>query len=248
MTFFYALQRKKKRSIGFAPLPPELETNIWDWYRVELIYTSNAIEGNTLTREETALVIEKDLTVQGKGVVEHLEAKNHGEAVLMVRELARQRPRRQDITENDLLQIHARILAGIDGAHAGRYRSVPVRVAGSQTVFPNHLKVPEMMAEFFAGFDQDRQNHPVYVAMDAHYQLVSIHPFVGGNGRAARLFMNLLLLQAGYPPVIIRPENRLAYIQALEKAQTKGELKDYYEFMYRAALSSLEEYLRAIQG
>lgn len=243
----FAIIEKKEEIDRLGPLPPELETNVWDWYRVELTYTSNAIEGNTLTREETALVIEKDLTVQGKKVVEHLEAKNHAKAVEMVRDLARQRSKREDIEENDVLRLHACILAGIDERNAGRYRSVPVRVAGSQAIFPNHLKVSELMAEFFAWLHKSNNDHPVTIAVDAHFKLVSIHPFADGNGRVARLLMNLFLLQSGYPPVIIKPEQRLSYILALEKAQTQGAMDEYYRMMYQATLVSLEEYLSAIR-
>lgn len=242
-----AITKKKEEIDRLGLLPPELETNIWDWYRVELTYTSNAIEGNTLTREETALVIEKDLTVQGKKIVEHLEAKNHAKAVEMVRDLAHQKPKREDIEENDILRLHALILVGIDERNAGRYRSVPVRVAGSQAVFPNPMKVSELMAEFSAWLHQGNNDHPVTIAVDAHFKLVSIHPFIDGNGRIARLLMNLLLLQEGYPPVIIKPEHRLSYIQALEKAQTQGIMDEYYRMMYEATRASLEEYLRAIQ-
>lgn len=242
-----AITKKKEEIDKLGPLPPELETNVWDWYRVELTYTSNAIEGNTLTREETALVIEKGITVQGKKIVEHLEAKNHAKAVEMTRNLARAKSKREDIKENDILQLHAIIFVGIDERNAGRYRSVPVRVAGSQAVFPNPMKVPELMAEFFAWLCKENNDHPVKIAAVAHFKFVSIHPFVDGNGRVARLLMNLLLLQRGYPPIIIKPEHRLSYIQALEKAQTQGVADDYYQLMYQAAFISIEEYLRAVR-
>src|SRR2546430_12146477 len=124
------LTAKKDRLDGLPPLPPELIKNLDEWYRVELTYTSNAIEGNTLTRAETALVIEKGITVQGKTLTEHLEAKNHAAAVDFIKALAK-RTKPTDIIEGTILDIHRHILKSIDDANAGRYRNVPIRVQGS---------------------------------------------------------------------------------------------------------------------
>ena len=129
------LTRKKKELDGYRPLPPALVRNLDEWFRVELTYTSNAIEGNTLTRRETAAVIEKGLTVGGKSLREHLEAMNHSRAIDAVNTLGRQRP--SQLTAHDILSIHGLIMRGIDDANAGRYRSVPVRISGSAVVMPN---------------------------------------------------------------------------------------------------------------
>ncbi|MEV8440793.1 Fic family protein [Actinosynnema sp. NPDC051121] len=239
------LNKKYQQLQGCRPLPPELVRNLDEWFRVELTYTSNAIEGNTLTRQETALVVEKGITVDGKSLREHLEATNHAEALDFVHKLAR-KPR-QALTEDDLLTVHRLILRHIDDANAGRYRSVPVRIAGTAVVLPNHRKVPELMAEFVTWLTTST-GHPVEVAAEAHYRLVTIHPFVDGNGRTARLLMNLLLLQAGYPPALIRTQDRRAYIGALEQAQTGGPSDDYYRLIYDAADRSLDLYLEAAAG
>jgi len=141
-----ALTEKKKRLDGFRPLPDALVQNLDDWFRVELTYTSNAIEGNTLTRRETALVVEKGLTVGGKSLIEHLEAANHAHALDWVKEQVKRKP--QSLNQKDILVIHDIILKGIDDTNAGHYRSVPVRIAGSAVVLPNPRKVPDLMAEF----------------------------------------------------------------------------------------------------
>lgn len=242
---YEALTQKKAQLDHYRPLPDALVRNLEEWFRVELTYTSNALEGNTLTRRETALVVEKGLTVGGKSLREHLEAANHAHALDFVYNFATRLP--SSITEKDILHIHDVILKGIDDDNAGYYRSVPVRISGSAVVLPNPRKVPDKMQDFTAWL-QTADLHPVALASEAHYALVTIHPFVDGNGRTARLLMNLILMMYGYPPAIIRPRDRLAYIGALEKAQLGGSKEDYLKLIYKAVERSLVIYLQAAQG
>lgn len=236
----------KKKELDSFRLPPELVTNLDEWFKVELTYTSNAIEGNTLSRAETALVVEKGITVSGKTLEEHLEAINHVLALDFIKSQAFKK--RQDITENDILEIHKLILTKIDQTNAGRYRRVPVRIAGSAVIMPNAVKVPELMKEFIEWLKKDSSDHPITISAQAHYKLVSIHPFVDGNGRTARLLMNLILLQEGYPPAIIQKEKRNRYINAIEKAQLGESLNDFLELIYETVEHSLNIYLEASQG
>lgn len=238
------LTKKKQKLDQYRPFPPELVRNLEDWFRVELTYTSNAIEGNTLTRQETALIVEKGLTVDGKTLKEHLEAVNHAAALAIVISLAQNKE--TAISESDILDIHRLILSKIDDANAGRYRSVAVRIAGTTSVLPNPVKVPQLMAEFVQWL-QTAQGHPAEVAAQAHYRLVSIHPFVDGNGRTARLLMNLILVREGYPPAIIRKEDRRRYINALEKAQGGGSRDDFMALIYEGVEQSLDIYLEALE-
>ena len=249
MNFHHLSQKKAEldryRDTGEG-LPAALVTNLEDWFRVELTYTSNAIEGNTLTRRETALVVEKGLTVGGKSLQEHLEANNHAYALDWIRELA-QRPEAVP-TENELLQLHSLILRGIDDSHAGCYRTVTVMISGSRVVLPNPFKVPELMEAFIQWLTSPSNMHPVELAAEAHYRLVTIHPFIDGNGRTARLLMNLILIGHGYPPAIIRKRDRLTYISSLENAQLGGSLDDYLKIIAKAVDRSLNIYLKAIKG
>lgn len=243
----YAKLSLKKRQLDVhRPLAAAVERNLDDWFRVELTYTSNAIEGNTLTRRETAVVIEHGLTVGGKSLREHLEATNHAAALDLVHALAAKK--RSQLTMRDVLAVHALILKGIDDANAGHYRDVPVRISGSAVVMPNPRKVPELMEAFEAWLTAAHDKHPVAFAAEAHYRLVTIHPFVDGNGRTARLLMNLLLLMQGYPPAIIRKRDRLAYIGALETAQLGGSKAAYEKLIAKAAERSLDIYLAAARG
>ncbi len=239
------LEEKKQRLDSFRPFSVDLVTNLREWFKIELTYTSNAIEGNTLSRAETALVVEKGVTVDGKTLQEHLEAVNHAQAFDWV--MQRIGTTKQDITESTILDLHQLILQKIVDNQAGRYRTVPVRIAGSTVIMPNAMKVPELMGEYVTWL-QKNTDHPLTVAVDAHFKLVSIHPFVDGNGRTARLLMNLLLMQVGYPPAIIRKEERKQYIASIEKAQLGGSLADYYSLMYEAVNRSLDIYLEALEG
>ncbi len=238
------LEEKKQRLDDFRPISVDLVTNLREWFKIELTYTSNAIEGNTLSRAETALVVEKGVTVDGKTLQEHLEAVNHAQAFDWVMQRI---DTKQDITESTILDLHQLILQKIVDNQAGRYRTVPVRIAGSTVIMPNAMKVPELMGEYVSWLQKNTDN-PLTVAVDAHFKLVSIHPFVDGNGRTARLLMNLLLMQAGYPPAIIRKEERKQYIASIEKAQLGGSLADYYALMYEAVNRSLDIYLEALEG
>ena len=240
------LTKRKEQLDTFRPLSAALARNLDEWFKVELTFTSNAIEGNTLTRRETALVIEKGLTVGGKSLREHLEATNHAKALDFVHSLVGKKP--SQLSANDILAIHEVILRGIDDDHAGYYRSVPVRISGSRVVLPNPRKVPDLMDEFQSWLRSKHGLHPVAFAGEAHYRLVTIHPFVDGNGRTARLLMNLILMMHGYPPAIIRKRDRLTYIGALEKAQIGGSKSDYEKLIAKAAERSLDLYLKAVQG
>lgn len=227
-------------------LPAVMVRNLEDWFRIELTYTSNAIEGNTLTRQETALVVEKGLTVGGKSLQEHLEATNHAKALDWVRELAERR--KGKISEKELLEIHRLILNGIDEDNAGCYRAVPVRISGSEVILPNPRKVPDLMEDFGKWLVKPDTKHPVEFAAEAHYRLVTIHPYADDNGRTGRLLMNLVLLMYGFPPAIIRKRDRLAYLKALETAQLGGSKAKFYELITKSVERSLDVYLKAIKG
>lgn len=239
------IEEKKQRLNSLMPFPVELIANLQEWFKIELTYTSNAIEGNTLSRAETALVVEKGIAVDGKTLQEHLEAVNHAKAFEWI--LHKIDSKKQNITERTILELHQLILQKIVDNQAGRYRTVPVRIAGSTVIMPNALKVPELMNKFVSWL-QKSTTHPCILAVDAHFKLVSIHPFVDGNGRTARLLMNMILMQVGYPPAVIRKEDRKRYIASIEKAQLGGSLSEYYSLMYEAIDRSLDMYIHALEG
>ena len=249
---------KKLRLDQARPLPKVVAAQLEEWLRVELTYSSNAIEGNTLTRIETAEIIEKGVaaTVERKSLKEQLEARNHANALALVRYLAKNKAHHQGIAEKDLIDIHKIILTGIDDKEAGLYRRSQVFVTGTEFAFPHPTNVPYKMENFIEWLQahEGRQpvvldrTHPVRVAADAHFKLVTVHPFVDGNGRTARLLMNLILAINSYPMAIIRNEDRTAYLEAVKRGQMKGDLKPFYALVEEAVERSLDFYLRAAQG
>jgi Fic family protein len=215
---------------------------------LELEYTfeSNRIEGNTLTLRETDLVINEGLTISGKSMREHLEAINHIEAIAYIKQLME---RNFPFNERELLSVHNLILRGIIPEDAGRYRRVQVMIKGSSHMPPQPLVVPKEMEDYFIWFEENKSKlHPIILATEMHERLVTIHPFIDGNGRTSRLVMNLILLQNGYVIANIKGdyESRMSYYQALETAQTSGNKEDFLMFIAQTEKDSLERYLDII--
>ena len=198
---------------------------LYKWLKSELAYTSNNIEGNTLTRKETRLVIEEDITSSSKPFVHYQEAVNHAKAFDYIIDILKSKTA---ITENVVLDIHKKLLSGIDDYNAGFYRNCPVRISGSRVILPNPMKVPDLMKAFLGKYKSSTKIEDI---IKTHLDFVSIHPFSDGNGRCARLLMNLLLMQNGFCPIIIRPRDRKRYINSIEKAQLTGDIDDYIKFM-----------------
>ena len=215
---------------------------------LELEYTfeSNRIEGNTLTLRETDLVINEGLTISGKSMREHLEAINHVEAISYIKQLME---RNFPFNERELLSVHNLILRGIIPEDAGRYRRVQVMIKGSSHMPPQPFIVPKEMEDYFIWFEENKSKlHPIILAAEMHERLVTIHPFIDGNGRTSRLVMNLILLQNGYVIANIKGdyESRMNYYQTLETAQTSGNKEDFLMFIAKTEKDSLERYLDII--
>ena len=218
------------------------------YFKIKGIYHSNAIEGNALTLGETAWVLQQGLTVTGKTLRDQAEAKNLAQALDYMKNiaLAQDRP----ITVSDLRQIHALILRGIEDEFAGKYRQTEVRISGSKYVPPAPSLLPQQMAELgeyvAAVTDLDRPNVdlPILCAAAAHAWLAQLHPFIDGNGRTARVLMNLILMRRGYPSCIIRREDRLRYYDALEASQV-GDLTALIDLVCENIEESLDEWQQA---
>lgn len=224
----------------------------FDSYRIaqalELEYTfeSNRIEGNTLTLKETDLVINEGLTISGKSMREHLEAINHKEAIAYVKHLI---DKNTDINEREVLSIHNLILRGIDQGNAGKYRTVQVMIKGSAHMPPAPFLVPKQMEEYFTWYQEHKSKlHPVILAAEMHERLVTIHPFIDGNGRTSRLIMNLILLKHGYVIANIKgdAQSRMAYYTTLEKAQTQNSKTDFVALVAHYEAQSLERYIHIV--
>lgn len=220
------------------PLAPKVLPQIQKHFDVELTYTSNAIEGNTLTLRETAEVIEHGITVGGKRLSEHLEAQDHYDAIQWIREHV---DAGRAIGENTITELHRRVVLRSQPEIAGIYSRNPRRIAGSNVVFPNPAKIPTLMESL--GSDLSTAGPEPSAAFDGHYRLTAIHPFADGNGRTARLLMNLMLLRAGYPPVAVRPADRKEYLDRLEHASNTGDLGPFQELLHHRLVETLDQYV-----
>lgn len=217
-------------------------------FDIEYTYESNKIEGNTLTLQETALVIEKGLTIGGKSLNEHLEAVNHQHAIEYIKDLAKQN---ETISERDLLQIHYLILQGINNDQAGKYRNLQVLISGAKHVPPQPFLVPKEMESLFLWYNENKDKlHPVVLSAEMHERLVTIHPFIDGNGRTARLLMNLILLQNGFPIAILKGdvESRLKYYSALETAQVEHNKQPFISLITENVEETMQRIIKTVEG
>jgi Fic family protein len=245
-TLLTKIDALKARLDRIRPLAPDLVDNLREVYDIRLTYHSNAIakgrfstnEGNTLTQSETQIVIEKGITIGGKPLKDHLEAINHIEAIDFIRDLAMDE---RAITVWDIRQIHGLVCKGERGV--GAYRIVNEMAAGSNYRYPDAIMVPELMQGFGDWLNSNPALYPVEIATEIHYRLVTIHPFQNGNGRTARLLMNLSLLRAGYPIAVIKTEDRSAYIDAIVARQSGGDNSALKELIAKCVESSLVEIL-----
>lgn len=226
-----------------AQVPRGLD-NLNRSFDIELTYTSNAIEGNTLTAAETRMVVEHGVTIGGKPLKDHLEAVGHFEALGYVRDLAQQAA---PLREADIRNLHRLVMQRADPETAGRYadQSRYVETDSGRHHFPSPAEVPALMGDIARWLSAAPATPET--AFTAHRRLVEIHPFNDGNGRTARLVMNLVLLRGGYPPVAVRPQDRPAYIGALQEAQAGRGSGRFDRLLYERLDATLGEFLSALQ-
>lgn len=236
------IEAKKKQLARLRPLPSAALKRLKSELVIEWTYNSNAIEGNTLTLQETRLVLEHGITIKGKNLREHFEAKNHEKAIYFVEKLARPKYK---LNEKDIFAVHSLVLENIESEFAGRYRNGQVRILGANFIPPNFVKVGSLMKEliFYTNNNPDKLNHVELVAR-FHHRFVWIHPFFDGNGRTARLLMNLLFIKFGFPPAIILKNNRKQYYRSLNQAN-KGAYKEFVLLIAQALERSLDLYLES---
>lgn len=237
------INQLKTRWNSCKPLDNVQLQKMEEYFNTSYTFESNRIEGNTLTLQETHLVINEGITIGGKSMREHLEVVNHKEAIELVKDLVRQKV---PFNSYHLKQLHQLILKGVDDRNAGVYRTVPVRISGSAHVPPEPYLIDQMMEDYFV-FYQTRRTylHPIILAAEMHERLVTIHPFVDGNGRTARLVMNLILLQHGFTIANLKGslDDRMRYYHALEQVQVNHKNESFYALITEHVELSLEEHL-----
>ncbi len=241
----------KARLEQLRPLDSDRIRTLWPRFEAEkpqFVQSTNAIEGNRLTVGETIVVLQEGVTIGGKSVKEHLEVINSGRAFDIMLSMAKEE---RPITRNTLLTIHEIIVSG--EPHAGTFREQAVHIYGSDHAPPNWIKVSGLIDEMFETYENDiATRHPVVAGAKLHFNLLTIHPFVDGNGRTARLINNLHLVKSGFPPVLIDAVNdKPQYFDVLKKAQMKGEPgkgdpADFILFMIDLERRALERYVKVL--
>jgi Fic family protein len=242
---FKKIDEKKVILDSKRPLNMNAIDNLKKYFDVELTYNSNAIEGNTLTITETKVILEEGLTIgRGKSLREHLEVINHKEAIDYIEDIVSKNIK---ISEKVIRDLHYIILKSIDNKNAGVYRKTNVLISGSEHRPVEHFLVHERMNELIDWYKENKDKlHPISFAAEFHFRYVYIHPFIDGNGRTARLLMNLILMSSGYPITVIKTENRDIYMEALEKASTQSDISEFISIVSEAVDRSLDTYLYII--
>ena len=233
----------KKEIDSFRPFSKQLLNELQQFYRIGFTYSSNALEGNSLTESETKVIIEDGLTIGGKTIREHSEALGHSEAYTYLNTLTK----KNIITESNILELHRLFYYRIDAQEAGKYRKQQVYISGTDYLPPKHKEIPDLMKKFVLSIPELKETlHPVALAAQLHERIATIHPFIDGNGRTARLVMNLSLVQNGYPIVIIPPILRNDYIASIRLANT-GNTEPFFDFISYIEYESSKDYLRLLK-
>lgn len=228
---------------GLRPFPQGSLRSLQEKLALEWTFHSNAIEGNTLTLRETKIVLE-GITVGGKTLREHFEAINHSHAIEYVRDIA---SRQEPFSEWQIKSLHSLVLKNVDDSNAGRYRNEGVVIAGASFTPPEPLHLVEEMENLVKWYDASRAHHPILVAAELHTRFVKIHPFIDGNGRTARLLMNLELMKNGHLPAVIRKDDRLKYYDSLDEACVTGDFTQFQSMVAAASCRSSLAYLSILK-
>lgn len=231
-----------RRLLAMRPFPPATLRSLRDYYRIGLTYSSNALEGNSLTESETKIVIEDGLTIEGKPLHDVYEAVGHAAAYDHIYEISSGK----GLSEEDILTLHRLFYQKIDPGQAGHYRKIPVFISGSNYSVTPPARIASEMKKFILWFNKsERKIHPAEFAALVHKRFVFIHPFIDGNGRLARLLMNLSLLRNEYTITIIPAVLRNEYIRSLELAHKNDN--DFKEFIVDRIISTQTELLRLLK-
>lgn len=236
----------KQKISSARPLAKEELKSLDDYFRVGFTYSSNALEGNTLTISETKIILEDGITVGGRLLKDCYEAVGHGAAYDFMLELARQQDMR--ITEETIKTLHKLFYQKVDADQSGEYRTIQVYISGTEYIPPSPEEVPQLMKHLADQIRSSRSTlHPIELAAMAHKRLVDIHPFVDGNGRTARLLMNLILVNAGYGVVSIPPIWRNDYINALSASRQQNDMEPFSMLIAECVIETERDYCRLLK-
>lgn len=250
---------------AFRPLSKEVEQRIMQKFRLDWNYHSNHLEGNSLNYGETKALILFGITAQGKPLKDHLEITGHNEALNWIIDVVKQE---YPLTENFIRQLHTLLLKepyeiksiAPDGKtvltrriEVGKYKTKPNHVVtqtGEIFYFESPEETPAKMFDLLNWYNEKSKENdvnPIELATEFHYKLIRIHPFDDGNGRTARILMNFILMQFGFPPVIVKTEDKQNYFSVLQLADA-GNLKPFMDYITNNLIHSLELMIKGAKG
>lgn len=213
-------------------------------FMIDNTYNSNAIEGNTLTLRETALIIQEGITIAEKPIKEHLDVIGHKDAFDYITALAE---KNTVITEHIIKNIHSLVLMN-DADNRGIYRRIPVSILGAAHTPPEPYLVPERMERLIADYNRARrEKHVIEAVSEFHLQFEGIHPFIDGNGRTGRLILNLELIKAGYLPVNIKFSDRKKYYDCFDEYETSSKPDMLIELISDYETQELKRYIKILE-
>lgn len=241
---FAEIEGKKQRLSDLRPLTPGEVERLREEFMVEFTYNSNAIEGNTLTLKETAMVLE-GITIDQKPMKDHLEAVGHRDAFLYVQEIA---SKKIEFSEFVIKNIHSLVLMNRP-EDKGTYRRIPVRIMGAYTEPVQPYMIEPKMAELLIKNEERKSimSHIERIAL-FHLEFEGIHPFIDGNGRTGRLIMNLDLIRNGYPPINVKFTDRKRYYDAFDAYYRDNDQNPMTTLIAEYVEARLDEYLKVLEG
>lgn len=241
-SLFTQIDLKKEKLDACRPLTPGETARLRDEFMIEFTYNSNAIEGNTLTLQETALVLE-GITIDQKPLKDHLEAVGHRDAFVYVQQLV---SNKVPLEERIIKEIHSLVLMD-QPEDKGIYRRIPVRIMGAAHELPQPYSVPKKMEQLIEDCNKKRGTmHPLERIAWFHLVFEGIHPFIDGNGRTGRLIMNFDLMQNGYPPVNIKFTDRKRYYDAFGDYYRDGDADSMVMMIGHYVEERLDRYLEVL--
>lgn len=234
-------EQLRDKVIALRPFPEETLKSLKEYYRIGLTYSSNALEGNSLTESETKVVIEDGLTIEGKPLRDMYEAVGHAHAYDYIHTLSINKP----LEEADILELHRLFYEKIDSEKAGHYRTMPVFISGSKYAVSPPARIESDMKKFVKWFNDNEHKLPTpeFAAL-AHQKFVFIHPFIDGNGRVARLILNLALIRGEYTIALIPTILRHEYVQSLEMSHKSPSV--FVDFIAERIIATQMDLLRLL--
>ena len=241
------IEENRKKIQDFRPLKPAEIQELDNYFKVGTTYSSNALEGNSLTITETKILIEDGITVGGKPVKDYYEASGHSSAYDYMVKIAKEKP--PVINEEIILKLHHLFYNKVDIENAGKYRVEQVFISGTEYLPPSAEEVPQLMKEFIENINLKDSLHPIEFAALLHKGLVDIHPFIDGNGRTARLLMNLVLVSEGYGVALIPPVLRREYIDSLiiSQREKNSDVEPFIKLIAECVIETERDYCRILK-